>query len=169
MRISDPSQITRGDGTDKDKIDSHQFILKPVTGEARVIYNHKIDQETPQFDAQVLFDEFGFVIDDDQYRDTLSMVDLFHFYTRTTEYRKFRPPERLLLESPAKARWRFACDAIRSEVHDRNRRWSWGFLAERRDDRKKYVELYTKMKLANGGVLTGTVSVVLGQDASLQS
>lgn len=47
--------------------------------------NRKVDKDTPLIDAQVLFDEFGFVIDDDQYRDALSMVDLFHFYTRTQQ------------------------------------------------------------------------------------
>lgn len=81
------SQITRGGADDAQKIQSHQFILKPVSGEARLIMNHKIDKETPQIDAQVLFDEFGFLIDDDQYRDSLSMVDLFHFYTRTQQVR----------------------------------------------------------------------------------
>jgi len=51
--------------------------------------NRRVDKDTPLIDAQVLFDEFGFVVDDDQYRDTLSMVDLFHFYNRTQQVSSF--------------------------------------------------------------------------------
>lgn len=44
--------------------------------------NHKLDKDTPQFDAQLIFDEIGFVIDKDQYRDALSLVDMYHFHAR---------------------------------------------------------------------------------------
>jgi len=43
----------------------------------------KYSKEVAKTEAQVFFDEIGFVLDDDQYRDALSMLDLFHFYTRT--------------------------------------------------------------------------------------
>lgn len=61
----------------------HQYILKPVSGESRIIMKKKHSKEVAKTDAQVFFDEIGFVLDDDQYRDALSMLDLFHFYTRT--------------------------------------------------------------------------------------
>jgi vacuolar protein sorting-associated protein 13A/C len=124
--------------------------------------NHKIDKDTPQVDAQVLFDEFGFLIDDDQYRDTLSMVDLFHFYTRTQQYTRFRPPETEFRHNPARARLKFAANAIRSEIHEKDRKWSWAYFAERRDDRRAYVDLYTKMKLAAPGTFVGLDATALG-------
>ena len=43
----------------------------------------RFSKEAAKTEAQVFFDEIGFVLDDDQYRDALSMLDLFHFYTRT--------------------------------------------------------------------------------------
>lgn len=43
----------------------------------------KYSTEVAKTEAQVFFDEIGFVLDNDQYRDALSMLDLFHFYTRT--------------------------------------------------------------------------------------
>jgi vacuolar protein sorting-associated protein 13A/C len=61
----------------------HQYILKPVSGESRVMMKKKYSKEVAKTEAQVFFDEIGFVLDDDQYRDALSMLDLFHFYTRT--------------------------------------------------------------------------------------
>jgi vacuolar protein sorting-associated protein 13A/C len=121
----------------------HQFVLKPVSGQGRLIMNHhKVDSETPKTDAELFFKELGFVLDADQYRDALSMVDLFHFYIRQREYRMFRPPQKEIDENKERALWKFAIDAIRTEVHDKNRKWSWEYFAERRDDRKAYVALF---------------------------
>ena len=126
---------------------THQYILKPVTGEARVIMNKHMTNETPKIDAQVMFDEIGVVFDRDQYRDALSMVDVFHFYRRTHQYHRFRPSEEEFKKNPARARLRFALNAISSEIHEKHRRWTWAYIAERRDTRRRYVDLYVK-KLA---------------------
>nr|XP_019015055.1 vacuolar protein sorting-associated protein vps13 [Kwoniella pini CBS 10737]OCF53836.1 vacuolar protein sorting-associated protein vps13 [Kwoniella pini CBS 10737] len=130
---------------------NHQYILRPVTGEARAIINKTMSSDMPKVDAQVMFDEIGVVVDRDQYRDALSVVDVFHFYRRTHQYHKFRPPEDEFKENPAKARLKFALDSIRSEVHEKNKRWSWDYLRKRRDTRKKYVDLYVqKLALTEG-------------------
>lgn len=127
----------------KQEVD-HQYILKPVTGEARLVIHRQMTNQTPKFDVQVVFDEIGVVLDRAQYRDALSIVDVFHFYRRTHQYYKYRPAEIEFKDNPAKARWKFALSAIQAEVHDRNKRWSWAYLADRRDKRKKYVDLYVK-------------------------
>jgi len=138
---------------------THQYILKPVTGEARVIVNKSMSAESPKVDAQVIFDEIGVVFDRDQYRDALSMVDVFHFYRRTHQYHKFRPPEEEFEANPARARLKFALDAISKEVHERHRRWTWEYMADRRDKRKKYVDVYVKkLALPEGKLLAIEVS-----------
>lgn len=104
--------------------------------------NHKIDSTTPKTDAELLFQELGFVLDADQYRDVLSMIDLFHFYIRQREYRPFRPPQAQIEANKSKALWGFAINAITTEVHQKKRQWSWEYFAERRDDRKNYVRLF---------------------------
>jgi len=40
----------------------------------------------------------------------------------------------------------FAGKAVLDRIHDRNKRWSWAYFAERRDDRKRYIELFKKKK-----------------------
>ena len=110
----------------------------------QVIVNHTMSSETPKVDAQVIFDEIGVVLDRDQYRDALSVLDIFHFYRRTHQYHKFRPPESEFQENPARARLKFALNAIQAEVRDRNKRWTWDYLSERRDMRKQYVDVYVK-------------------------
>ena len=125
--------------------------------------NHKVDGTTPKTDAELLFKELGFVLDADQYRDVLSMIDLFHFYIRQREYRPFRATQALIEENKQKALWQFAIQAIKTEVHEKNRKWSWAYFAERRDDRKNYVQLF-KAKSRND--ITFDVSCVSSRIAS---
>lgn len=121
---------------------SHQYILKPVSGAGRLVMRKKMTSEVPKMDAQLLFEELGFALDDEQYRDVISVADLFHFYTRQAQYRKFRPSAEELEENRPRALLRFAGKAILNEVHERHRVWTWDYFRERRDDRKEYVELF---------------------------
>lgn len=43
--------------------------------------------------------------------------------------------------------FRFAGQAILSEIHERNQRWTWDRLKKRRDDRKAYIHCYVNYKL----------------------
>lgn len=125
----------------------HQFILRPVTGEGRIVMNHKLDKSTPRFDVQLLFDEIGVVLDDNQYRDAISLVEMFHFYSRQKQYRSLRPTPEELSKNRPRALLRFAGTAIFSGIQERNRKWTWAYFAERRDDRKRYVELFKQKSL----------------------
>ncbi|CCL98963.1 uncharacterized protein FIBRA_00971 [Fibroporia radiculosa] len=126
---------------------SHQFVLKPVTGEGRIIMNHEQSKEKPRFDVQLLFDEIGGLLDEHQYRDIISLVDMYHFYVRQYQYQRYRPSAQELKENRSKALFRFAGRAILDEVHERKRKWTWNYFAERRDDRHRYVELFKKKQL----------------------
>ena len=53
--------------------------------------NHKLDKETPRFDVQLSFDEIGVLLDDNQYRDVISLVDMYHFYIRQHQVTQRRP------------------------------------------------------------------------------
>ncbi|TFK30442.1 vacuolar protein sorting-associated protein vps13 [Coprinopsis marcescibilis] len=127
---------------------SHQYILKPVSGEGRIIVNHKIDRNTPRFNVELLFDDIGVSLDIDQYRNVISLIDMYHVYMRKHQYRKFQPSKEEIAQSPARARLRYAANAILAGVKDKNQKWTWNFFAQRRDDRNRYVELFQK-KLLN--------------------
>ncbi len=124
----------------------HQFVLKPVSGAGRLVMRRSMDAETAKTDAQLLFDELGFALDDEQYRDLISVTDLFHFYTRQAQYRRFRPSPQALKENRPRALLRFAGQAILNEVHERHRVWSWEHFRERRDDRKAYVSHFKEQE-----------------------
>ncbi|PQE10057.1 Vacuolar sorting-associated 13 protein [Rutstroemia sp. NJR-2017a BVV2] len=123
----------------------HQFILKPVSGQAKFEMDKSGKIDIPHLKAGLIFDEIGVVMDDNQYRDALMMVDLFHYFILHQEYKKFAPKGVRPKEDP-RAWFKFAGNAVLSKIHDRNRRWSWGYFKERRDDRIRYIELFKKKK-----------------------
>ena len=127
-----------------EKADNSQYMLKPVSGRAAIEMDKTGKTERPKIKARLLFDELGVTLDEDQYRDALMLVDLFHYFIRHQEYKKdqpAKPPK----EDP-RAWLRFAGNAVLSRIHERNRRWSWNYLNERRSDRIRYIELFKKKK-----------------------
>ncbi|KAG5658037.1 hypothetical protein KAF25_006988 [Fusarium avenaceum] len=124
---------------------NHQFILKPVNGQAKIELDKSGDIKVPKFKANLLFEEIGLVLDDDQYRDALMMVDLFHYFIRHQEYKRLQPKGARPKEDP-RAWLEFAGNAVLSKIHERNRKWSWDYFRERRDDRQRYIELFKKRK-----------------------
>ena len=50
--------------------------------------NNKSTKDIPRFDVSLLFDEIGVLLDDNQYRDAISLVDMYHFYIRQHQVRK---------------------------------------------------------------------------------
>ena len=131
--------------TGENTLPGHQFVLKPVSGIGKIEMSKSGSHDVPKMKATLLFDEIGFVLDGDQYRDALLMVDLFHFYIRHQQYKKLQPKGVSIKQDP-RAWFKFAGNAILSQIHDKNRKWSWAYFEERRDDRKRYIELFKKRK-----------------------
>lgn len=123
---------------------NHQYMLKPVSGRAAVELDKTGKVEKPKVKARLLFNELGFVLDEDQYRDALMMVDLFHYFIRHQEYKKLQPKS--TPKDDPKAWLRFAFTAVLSKIQERNRKWTIGYIMERRADRLRYIELFKKKK-----------------------
>ncbi|KAI9460579.1 hypothetical protein BJY52DRAFT_1117906 [Lactarius psammicola] len=124
----------------------HQFILKPVSGEGRVVLRHKATQDTPRFDIQLMFPEIGVLLDDHQFRDIISLLETIPLLRRKSRFVRYRRPEEFKENRP-RALLTFAGSAILDSVRERRRRWTWAFFAERRDDRRRYVELFKGKQL----------------------
>jgi len=130
--------------SDSEAVKEHQFILKPVSGRAGLEMDKSGKHDRPKMKARLLFNELGFVLDDHQYRDALMLVDLFHYFIRHQEYKKLQP-KKSPKEDP-RAWLLFAGKAVVDRIHDKNKRWSWAYFAERRDDRIEYIKLFKKKK-----------------------
>lgn len=127
-----------------DSDEGNQFMLRPVSGRAGLEMDKSGKYDRPAMKARLLFDELGFVLDDNQYRDALMLVDLFHYFIRHREYKRFQP--KCSVKEDPRAWMKFAGDAVLSKIHDRNRRWTWDYIKERRDDRISYINLFKKQK-----------------------
>lgn len=53
-----------------------------LTNFLEIVVNHKVDDKTPHFDVHLRFEEIGVSLDDNQYRDVISLVDMYHLYIR---------------------------------------------------------------------------------------
>lgn len=76
------------------------------------------------------------------------------------QYLKYRPRAEELQNNQPRALLDFAGRAILDEVRERRRKWTWAYLAERRDDRHRYVELFKKKNL-NGTLVEPASSKVV--------
>ncbi len=146
---ADAQEINRGEMLQKFKdgveyTETFQYLLKPVSGRAGLELDKTGNTDRPRMKARLLFQELGFILDEDQYRDALMLVDLMHYFIRHQEYKKDQP-----VKSPkedAQAWVRFAGKSVLNKIHERNRRWSWDYFRERRDMRLRYIELFKKKK-----------------------
>lgn len=152
------SQVKQGDSdviefmssVTKQKIEGFQYILQPVTGVGHITLN-KLAKDGPSAKAQLIFDDLGFVLDSDQYRDSLSIVEMYNHFMQTKEFMKFRP--KTPVEKDPKAWLRYAGNVVLDQISKKNRQWSWNNLLERRNDRLRYIELY-KLKNSNPSAFT---------------
>ncbi|OZJ06276.1 hypothetical protein BZG36_00800 [Bifiguratus adelaidae] len=125
----------------------HQHVLKPVSGTGRVKMHKKFGGMVPKADATLLFNELGFVIDDDQFRDVVALIALFHSHVRRREFIPLRPKRPATPRTAPLAFFRYAGQSILASIHERHYRWSWEHFAKRRDQRKEYVELYIRIHM----------------------
>ncbi|KAI9279983.1 hypothetical protein BY458DRAFT_470198 [Sporodiniella umbellata] len=131
--------------TRADNSKSHQFLLKPVSGTAQVTLNKATDK--PQTQATLSFDEIAFGLDENQYRDCILMLDLFQANIKKQHYIKFRPTSDKTVKKNPREFFQFAAQAVLSEIHDKNYKWTWDHFRTRRDQRLSYVECYMANQL----------------------
>ncbi|RMZ85113.1 hypothetical protein DV738_g388, partial [Chaetothyriales sp. CBS 135597] len=124
--------------------ESFQYLLKPVNGRAGLEMDKTGSTDKPHIKARLLFQELGFILDDEQYRDALMLVDLMHYFIRHQQYKKDQPTKSPK-EDP-RAWLKFAGQTVYNKIHERNRRWTWDYFKERRDMRLRYIELFKKKK-----------------------
>jgi len=140
----DPQEMVKKFKEGIENADNSQYLLKPVSGRAGIEMDKSGKIDKAKTKARLLFQELGFIIDEDQYRDALMLVDLMHYFIRHQEYKKDQP-NKTPKEDP-RAWVKFAGTAVLNKIHDRNRKWSWAYFKERRDMRIRYIELFKKKK-----------------------
>ncbi|KAI8912336.1 hypothetical protein DFJ77DRAFT_511881 [Powellomyces hirtus] len=126
--------------------EEYQYILKPVSGNAKVKTHKHQPKDGARHNASLEFDELAFFLDKEQFDNSVSLLGAFSSYLRSQQYRQFRPPRTITPSLDPIAWFKFAGKSILSDIHERNRRWTWAYLAERRDDRILYIKLFRALK-----------------------
>ncbi|KAI9289370.1 hypothetical protein BC943DRAFT_349025 [Umbelopsis sp. AD052] len=126
---------------DKEQTDN-RYLLKPVSGTGKVIVNKQYGGSTPKFDVNMLFEELGFILDEEQYQDAILTVDLFHTYLKRQQYRALRPALPKTPKTHPREFFKFAQRAVLDHIHEKNYKWSWDHFRTRRDDRKQYISCH---------------------------
>ncbi|KAL3674676.1 hypothetical protein V7S43_000616 [Phytophthora oleae] len=122
----------------------HHFLLKPIDASARLIVNRDVfDANVPKFEIDVNVSEVAFRLEESQYCDMLylaSALQIPDHYTKYRRYRKFRP-RAAVFDEPTEW-WKYAITSVMKDLKMRQQQWTWGFMKDRREDRKRYVSLW---------------------------
>ncbi|GMF45722.1 unnamed protein product [Phytophthora fragariaefolia] len=122
----------------------HHFLLKPIDASARLIVNRDVfDANVPKFEIDVNVAEVAFRLEESQYCDMLylaSALQIPNHYTKYQRYRKLRP-RTTVFDNPAEW-WRYVITAVLEDRKEKKQQWAWGFMKDRREDRKRYVNLW---------------------------
>ncbi|KAG7379741.1 Vacuolar protein sorting-associated protein 13A [Phytophthora pseudosyringae] len=122
----------------------HHFLLKPIDASARLIVNRDVfDANVPKFEVDVNVSEVAFRLEESQYCDMLylaSALQIPDHYAKYQRYRKIRP-RAAVFDEPAEW-WKYAITSVIEDLKTKKQQWAWGFMKDRRDDRKRYVSLW---------------------------
>lgn len=146
-------------------------MLKPINGTTQLILTKNVSASKPRVDATILFDEFAFVLDNDQYHDMILLTTTFRSLIQLRKFRHFRPSSTHTPTSHPKEWWNYAIKAVHEEIHERCRVWTWDHFKQRRQERVAYLRLWAQ-HLGQGAAaqaqtttLAGTSSVAISPDS----
>ncbi|KAJ3104766.1 hypothetical protein HK100_004002, partial [Physocladia obscura] len=131
--------------------EQNRYILKPVSGQGKITINKYPKVGETRYNASLEFNEFGFVIADNQYASALALSRAFTMYLKSQKYRQFRPPRSVPPSVDPLAWFKYAGICVLTDIQERNSKWKWAYFAQRRDDRIRYIRLYklSKSTVAN--------------------
>jgi vacuolar protein sorting-associated protein 13A/C len=132
-----------------------QYLLNPVSGEGRYIARKRYAEGEPMHSLNLSFDDLAMSLDDQQYRSLQTLMRDISRKARNFRHLVYRPPKNITPMLDPRAWFRYAIDAVMSDVREHRRQWTWAFFARRREERLQYVECYVAAK---GGLLAQSSS-----------
>ncbi|KAI8897799.1 hypothetical protein BC833DRAFT_643759 [Globomyces pollinis-pini] len=120
-----------------------QYVLNPVSGVGKLTWVKTLDTSKPRCDLNMDFDDLAFNLDDHQYATFMTIFGTLTRQSLAYPYRKYRPPKAITPKLDPKAWFQYAGKCVLSDISAKRKQWTWEFFKERRDSRKRYIELYT--------------------------
>ena len=114
-------------------------------------YDRKMYGEMVSWNYRGILDVESSTIEGDWWGDNTDVCGTFRIGRSPAFAHEFRYSKQEFVDSPARARWKFALEAIIHLV--RQQMWSWAYFAHRRSLRKRFLELYRRRELTNSWYL----------------
>ncbi|KAJ1339755.1 hypothetical protein BSLG_005661 [Batrachochytrium salamandrivorans] len=124
---------------------SQQFILNPVSGEGKVLQFKLYNPNTPKTDLQLIFDEFAFNLDEEQYSTFIELFGSFSRYMKSYPYRMFLVPQIHHTKNGSACLASVCCQVYYNMIFTKKASLELGFR-ERRDLRLEYISHYMQLK-----------------------
>jgi vacuolar protein sorting-associated protein 13A/C len=125
---------------------ARQFIMNPVSGVGKLTWVKVTDITRPIYELFLDFDDLAFNLDDKQYSTFMSIFGTLSRQHRSFPYRRFRPPKTISPKLDPKAWLVYAGKCILHDIHQKRYQWTWEYFKTRRDQRKRYISLYGKVR-----------------------
>jgi vacuolar protein sorting-associated protein 13A/C len=139
----------------KSSVKMTQYIMDPVSGLGKLIWMRKnLNLTQPIYDLNVVFDDLSFNLDDKQYKTFTKAFDTITRQQLAHPYRKFRPPAAISYSLDPLEWFKYAAKCVLSDIHEHKQKWTWKHFKKRRDNRLKYINLYTKLIYIQKSCLT---------------
>ncbi|KAE8731960.1 Pleckstrin (PH) domain-containing protein isoform 2 [Hibiscus syriacus] len=127
-------------------IEEHNYILQPVTGDAKYLklrQNESSNSDQPLQKAVVSLDNVTLCLTKDGYRDILKVADNFTAFNQRLKYAHYHP--RFSLKSNPRSWWKYAYKAVSDHMKKASGKILWEQVLRYARLRKKYVSLYASL------------------------
>ncbi|XP_057978559.1 uncharacterized protein LOC131164992 isoform X2 [Malania oleifera] len=137
---------TKGGKPSDDVVETHTYILQPVTGNAKYTKlrsNESSNSQQPLQKAVVNLDDVTLSLSKDGYKDILKLADNFAAFNQRLKYAHYRPL--VSVKSDPRSWWKYAYRAVSDQIKKASGRLSWEHVLRYAGLRKKYISLYASL------------------------
>ena len=128
----------------------YQYLLKPVSGTGKLSINKLGTTEiNPHIDLELLCNQFGLELDDEQYSGFLHFLSIIQLQKISQKFKKVRPT--ISVSEDPKLWFKYIGSCVLSEVREKNEMWTWEHIKKTADQRREYIKLWIE-KLASGDI-----------------
>lgn len=124
---------------------------------------HVMEEKSTYIDAVAHIDDISISLHRKQYLSALSLISFFTVKRRQARYLPLRPKDTPVRDNP-RLWWNYAINAVLLDVRERLARVDWDSIKRKREQQKRYQELYLVQThlLSNASAASASTAVVAG-------
>lgn len=120
--------------------------MDPVSALGKLKWTKVFDKNIPIYEFLVEFDQIAFNLDNEQYQVFMYVMEDVARSNLSFEFRRFRPPRTITVKMDPIGWFKYAAKCVIDVIHKKRYQWSWEYMKNRRDQRRAYIDLYTRLR-----------------------